>query len=117
MSKSPSFSFIAETPPAPADAAHQHFIAKLAVETDPSDVHTDLSRERPGFAVIDTRSAVDLGLSVAGRRVPELARDARAYAGARPESAPCAPLEQVVIKPPLSASAFRTFRVQRVLAC
>jgi len=57
MSKSSSFSFIAEVPPAPAEVAHRHFAAKLALETDPSDVHTDLSREKPGFVVIDTRSA------------------------------------------------------------
>src|SRR4030081_2612997 len=57
MSRSPSFSFIVEVPPAPAEVAHQHFAAKLALETDPSDVHADLSREKRGFAVIDARSA------------------------------------------------------------
>jgi hypothetical protein len=35
MPKSPSFSFIAETSPAPAAAAHQHFAAKLASATVP----------------------------------------------------------------------------------
>lgn len=61
-----AFSFILETPAAPADAAHRHFATKLALETDPSDVHTDLSRQKGGFVVADARSAA----AYADRRVP-----------------------------------------------
>ncbi|MCI0569627.1 MAG: rhodanese-like domain-containing protein [Myxococcaceae bacterium] len=56
MSRNPAFSFVFETPAAPAELAQRHFLAKLAVETDPSDVHTDLSREQKGFAVVDART-------------------------------------------------------------
>jgi rhodanese-related sulfurtransferase len=66
MSKPGSFSFILETPAAPADVAHRHFAAKLTVETDPSDVHTDLTRHKTGFVVADVRSQA----AYADRRVP-----------------------------------------------
>ena len=66
MSKPASFSFILETPAAPADVAHRHFAAKLALETDPSDVHTDLTRHKTGFVVADARSPA----AYADRRVP-----------------------------------------------
>ena len=39
----------------PADAA-AHFRAKLAFETDVSDVHTALESGTPGFVLIDTRN-------------------------------------------------------------
>lgn len=50
-------SLVLQTPAAPAAEAHRHFLAKLAVETDPSDVHYDLRQGVPGFVVVDTRSA------------------------------------------------------------
>jgi len=59
-------SFILETPAAPADVAHRHFAAKLALETDPSDVHTDLARHKTGFVVADVRSLA----AYADQRVP-----------------------------------------------
>ncbi|WP_369140286.1 rhodanese-like domain-containing protein [Modestobacter versicolor] len=41
---------------APADAA-EHFARRLAVETDVSDVHAALESGRPGFVLVDSRSA------------------------------------------------------------
>jgi len=38
----------------PALAAN-HFSGKLALETDPSDVHSDLMAGHSGFVVLDTR--------------------------------------------------------------
>ncbi|GIG54945.1 rhodanese-like domain-containing protein [Demequina activiva] len=35
-----------------------HFAAKLAYETDPSDVHTALETGSPGFVLLDTRDRV-----------------------------------------------------------
>lgn len=55
MSQPPVFSFVMETPAAPAEVAHRHFAFKLTVETDPADVHTDMSRGQTGFVVVDTR--------------------------------------------------------------
>ena len=40
----------------PADAA-AHFAGRLAVETDVSDVHAALESGRPGFVLLDSRSA------------------------------------------------------------
>ncbi|WP_084039193.1 rhodanese-like domain-containing protein [Demequina sp. NBRC 110053] len=37
------------------NAAADHFRAKLAFETDPSDVHAALESGEPGFVLIDTR--------------------------------------------------------------
>ena len=52
-------SSVLETPAAdPADAA-RHFAARLAHETDPSDVHADLGRGVTGFVLVDCRSAED----------------------------------------------------------
>ena len=52
----PRFSLVAEAPPAPAAVAHAHFDGRLAVETDPADVHADLSKGADAFAVVDVRS-------------------------------------------------------------
>ncbi len=52
----PTFSFVLEHPPAEPAAAERHFLSKLAVETDPADVHLDLERGHPGIVVVDTRS-------------------------------------------------------------
>ena len=41
---------------APTDAA-AHFARRLAVETDVSDVHAALESGRPGFVLVDSRSA------------------------------------------------------------
>jgi len=51
------FSLVLETPPAGPEEAHRHFLAKLAVETDASDVMLDLQRGQNGFLLIDARSA------------------------------------------------------------
>jgi len=53
----PVVSFVLETPPASPDAAHRHFVARLSVETDASDVHADLARKQTRFVVVDARSA------------------------------------------------------------
>ncbi|WP_138759303.1 rhodanese-like domain-containing protein [Modestobacter altitudinis] len=67
----------------PADAA-AHFAHRLAVETDVSDVHAALESGRPGFVLVDSRSAeswaqghvpgaVHLpGREIAGRAAAEL---------------------------------------------
>ncbi len=60
MSSTPShFSLVLETPPASPEAAHRHFLAKLSVETDASDVMLDLQRGQHSFLLIDARSAQD----------------------------------------------------------
>ena len=53
------FSLVLETPPAGPEEAQRHFLAKLAVETDASDVMLDLQRGQHGFLLIDVRSAQD----------------------------------------------------------
>ena len=49
------FSFVLEHPAAEPAAAARHFLAKLAVETDPADVHLDLERGSEAITVIDAR--------------------------------------------------------------
>jgi rhodanese-related sulfurtransferase len=60
----------------PADAA-AHFARRLAVETDVSDVHAALESGRPGFVLLDSRSAeswaqgrVPGAVHLPGREVP-----------------------------------------------
>lgn len=53
------FSFVLETPVGETQAARQHFQAKLAFETDPWDVKTDMERGCSEFVVIDVRSRAD----------------------------------------------------------
>src|SRR5579859_2241655 len=53
------FSLVLETPPASPEEAHRHFLAKLSVETDASDVMLDLQRGQDSFLLIDARSAQD----------------------------------------------------------
>jgi rhodanese-related sulfurtransferase len=48
---------VLSTPPAESAAAVAHFAARLAFETDVSDVHADLEAAVPGLAVVDVRSA------------------------------------------------------------
>lgn len=50
-------SFVLEHPAVRPEDAHRHFAAKLAVETDPSDVHLDLERGVPQIVVVDARSS------------------------------------------------------------
>ena len=52
----PTFSLVLETPAADAAMALRHFAAKLAHETDPSDVYVDQQKGVQGFVVVDTRS-------------------------------------------------------------
>ena len=51
------FSFVLEHPAAEPAAAARHFLARLAVETDPADVHLDLERGSEAITVIDARGA------------------------------------------------------------
>jgi len=53
------FSFVLETPAERPDRAREHFLSRLAVETDAWDVKTDLERGRRDFILIDTRSRED----------------------------------------------------------
>lgn len=53
------FSLVLETPVARPEEAHAHFLAKLAVETDPADVRLDLQRGQDSFTLVDARSAED----------------------------------------------------------
>lgn len=52
-----SHSFVLEHPAATSQDARRHFTARLAVETDPSDVHADLERGVDRIVVVDARSA------------------------------------------------------------
>ena len=53
------FSFALEIPAADPEAARAHFQSRLAFETDPWDVKTDMERGRSDFIVIDTRSPAE----------------------------------------------------------
>src|SRR5690606_27878740 len=55
--RSAQFSFVNEHPPADPVAAARHFAARLAIETDASDVALDLKRAPDRIQVIDARSA------------------------------------------------------------
>lgn len=52
----PRHSSVLETPAAEPEAASTHFAARLSFETDPWDVHADLSKGAAGFVVVDCRS-------------------------------------------------------------
>jgi rhodanese-related sulfurtransferase len=45
-----------QTPPASPSVARRHFAAKLALETDPSDVYEALQSGSQAFVVVDGRS-------------------------------------------------------------
>ncbi|WCN82669.1 rhodanese-like domain-containing protein [Micromonospora sp. LH3U1] len=49
--------FTFAVPPADSAAAAAHFLSRLSVETDVSDVHADLSARTPGLVVVDSRGA------------------------------------------------------------
>ena len=64
----------------PTDAAAAHFAARLAFETDVSDVHAALETGRPGFVLLDSRSAeawaqghVPGAVHLPGREIPDRA--------------------------------------------
>ncbi|GAA2150835.1 rhodanese-like domain-containing protein [Actinomadura napierensis] len=50
-------SAVTSVPAADADEARRHFSARLAFETDVSDVAADLAAAAPGIVIVDTRSA------------------------------------------------------------
>jgi rhodanese-related sulfurtransferase len=61
LSRTVYHSFVLEhAAAAPADA-HRHFVQRLSVETDPSDVHADLERGVDRIIVVDARSAQHFG--------------------------------------------------------
>ena len=53
------FSLVLEVPAAEPEEASRHFISKLSVETDPSDVMLDLQRGQDGFVILDVRPSDD----------------------------------------------------------
>jgi rhodanese-related sulfurtransferase len=55
--KEPPMSAVNAVPAARPDEARRHFAARLAFETDASDVAADLAAGTPGIVVVDTRSA------------------------------------------------------------
>ena len=59
-------SAVLEYPAAAPQEAQRHFLARLSVETDASDVHADLQRGAQGFVLVDARSPV----AFAARRIP-----------------------------------------------
>ncbi len=54
--KAKASSRVLETSPADPKAANNHFQSRLAFETDPSDVYTDLQNGETGFIVLDART-------------------------------------------------------------
>jgi rhodanese-related sulfurtransferase len=57
MAVTSHFSLVLETPAAEPESAHRHFLSKLSVETDPSDVMLDMKRGQDSFVLIDSRGA------------------------------------------------------------
>jgi rhodanese-related sulfurtransferase len=53
----PHFSAVLETPAAAPEEARQHFLRKLAFESDVADLMADLNKKNTDIVVIDTRSA------------------------------------------------------------
>jgi rhodanese-related sulfurtransferase len=47
---------VASVPAAPAPLSARHFLARLAFETDPSDLAADLAAGVPDLVVVDTRT-------------------------------------------------------------
>jgi rhodanese-related sulfurtransferase len=56
VSRPVSHSFVLEHRAATPADAQRHFVARLSVETDPSDVHADLERGVDRIIVVDARS-------------------------------------------------------------
>lgn len=55
----PRESRVLQVPAAEPREAESHFLQRLSVETDPSDVHADLSKGVVGFVLVDCRSPQD----------------------------------------------------------
>jgi len=51
-----NFSLVLETPAAEPEVAREHFLSRLAFETDISDLMFDLQKGRTDLTIIDTRS-------------------------------------------------------------
>lgn len=54
--ETPAVSIVSAAPPARAARAEAHFAGRLAFETDPSDVWSDLTRGAARFVLLDARS-------------------------------------------------------------
>ena len=50
------FSRVLDIPPASQADTQAHFLNKLACETDPSDVYTDMQNQKDDFTFVDVRS-------------------------------------------------------------
>ena len=48
---------VLEFPPMDSQTAYQHFCQKLALETDPSDVYTDIRNGAADFILVDVRNS------------------------------------------------------------
>jgi rhodanese-related sulfurtransferase len=87
-SPAPAFSAVAEYPPADPAEAERHFLARLSVETDVSDVVHDLTRGTGKLILLDVRSAEEYAVChaagainlphrrIASATTAEFARDA-----------------------------------------
>jgi rhodanese-related sulfurtransferase len=51
-----NLSKVLATSPADPNAAHNHFLSRLSFETDPSDVHHDITNKVVGIVVVDART-------------------------------------------------------------
>ncbi len=56
LKRTVSLSRVLDTNPADPATAHSHFSTKLAFETDPSDVYTDLKNDIKDITVVDART-------------------------------------------------------------
>lgn len=56
LKKTRTASRVLDTKAADSATAHSHFASKLAFETDPSDVYTDLENGETGIIIIDART-------------------------------------------------------------
>src|SRR5437867_5297881 len=56
LKRTVSLSRVLDTNPADPATAHSHFSTKLAFETDPSDVYTDLQNDIKDITVVDART-------------------------------------------------------------
>jgi rhodanese-related sulfurtransferase len=57
MRRRPRFSLVLEIEPASPNKAYQHFMDKLAYETDVADLSVDISKGYDGIIVIDVRDS------------------------------------------------------------
>lgn len=61
MTNQIQYSLVLETPAPTSEYIHRHFINKLSVETDVSDVKHDMTQGLNDFVLIDVRSAIAYG--------------------------------------------------------